>query len=128
MEARRKLIFDKYGGRCAYCGCTLSKGWHIDHIEPILRDSKWNKDKTKFVQAGTCRKPENENLQNLNPSCASCNIQKNSFTVEQFRSNIKESTQSLNRYSTKYRLAKKYGLIQETATLVKFYFEQNDVW
>jgi predicted restriction endonuclease len=34
---RRQLIFEKYDGRCAYCGCELQKGWHEDHIEPIIR-------------------------------------------------------------------------------------------
>ena len=85
----REKIFDKYGGKCAYCGCELPKVWHADHIEPIVRNSKWNRDKGRFEQTGTCEKPENETLENRNPACASCNIQKSSFTVEQFRSNIK---------------------------------------
>jgi hypothetical protein len=55
----RQIIFDKYNGKCAYCGCELVKGWHADHIEPIVRDSKWNRDKGRFEKTGTCRKPEN---------------------------------------------------------------------
>ena len=76
----RELIFNKYGGKCAYCGSELTKGWHADHIEPIVRNWK----------NGTCEKPENEKLENYNPSCPSCNIQKNSYTLEQFRENIKQ--------------------------------------
>ena len=87
-KEQRQKIFEKYNGRCAYCGCDLVKGWHVDHIKPIVRNSKWNSIEKKFEQDGTCRKPENENLENYNPSCASCNIQKNSFTVEEFRNNI----------------------------------------
>lgn len=119
----RQIVFDKYGGKCAYCGCELVKGWHADHIEPIVRDSKWNRDKGRFEQIGICRKPENETLENYNPACASCNIQKNSFTVEQFRSNIKQFLNSLNQYSTQYKFAKRYGLVTETDIEVKFYFE-----
>ena len=119
----RQLVFDKFGGKCAYCGCDLKKGWHIDHIEPIVRDSIWNMQKGKFEHTGTCRKPENENIENYHPSCASCNIQKNSYSIEQFRANIKQFVNSLNQYSTQYKFAKRYGLIEETNMNVKFYFE-----
>jgi 5-methylcytosine-specific restriction endonuclease McrA len=119
----RQIVFEKYNGKCSYCGCELVKGWHVDHIEPIIRDSKWNKDKGRFVQTGTYRKVENETSENYNPACASCNIQKNQFTVEQFRNNIKQFVNSLNQYSTQYKFAKRYGLITETDIEVKFYFE-----
>lgn len=113
MKIDRQKVFDKYGGKCAYCGCELVKGWHVDHIEPIVRNW-WN---------GTCNKPENECEENYNPSCASCNIQKGSNSLEAFREVIKQFIQSLNKYSTQYKFAKKYGLIQETDIEVKFYFE-----
>ena len=113
-KEHRDFVFNKYSGRCSYCGVELAKGWHVDHIEPIVRD---------FKSKGTCKKPENENLQNYNPSCASCNIQKNSFTLEEFRRNIKHFVYSLNNYSTQYKFAKKYGLIKESDIEVKFYFE-----
>ena len=119
----RQIVFDKYKGKCAYCGCELQKGWHVDHIEPTVRDFIYNKSKQRLETNGICRNPENENLQNYNPSCPSCNIQKNSYTLEQFRENIKEFVNSLNQYSTQYKFAKKYGLIQETEIEVKFYFE-----
>ncbi len=119
----RELIFNKYDGKCAYCGCELTKGWHADHIEPIVRDFIYNKNKHRFETNGICRNPENENLQNYNPSCPSCNIQKNSYTLEQFRENIKQFVNSLNQYSTQYKFAKKYGLVSETDIEVKFHFE-----
>lgn len=120
----RQQIFDKYDGKCAYCGCDLVKGWHVDHIKPIVRNSKWNRSKRKYVLTGTSKNPENENIDNLNPACASCNIQKNSFTVEEFRKNIKKFVNSLNQYSTQYKFAKKYNLIKETKIDVIFYFEK----
>ena len=119
----RELIFNKYDGKCAYCGCELTKGWHADHIEPIVRDFIYNKNKQRFETKGICRNPENDNLQNYNPSCPSCNIQKNSYTLEQFRENIKQFINSLNQYSTQYKFAKKYGLVFETDIEVKFHFE-----
>jgi 5-methylcytosine-specific restriction endonuclease McrA len=123
-KKERELIFNKYGGKCAYCSCDLEKGWHTDHIEPIVRDFDWNRDKGRYEAIGTCRNPENETLENYNPSCPSCNIQKNSFTIEQFRDNIKQFIQSLNQYSTQYKFAKRYGLISENEIKVEFYFEK----
>lgn len=122
-KQERQLIFEKYGGRCAYCGCELQKGWHTDHIEPIVRNFEYEKNKGVFKSTGTCKNPENEAFQNYNPSCASCNIQKNSFTLEEFRNNIKQFVNSLNQYSTQYKFAKRYGLVLETEKEVKFYFE-----
>jgi len=110
----RQATFEKYNGKCAYCGCELLKGWHVDHIEPIVRN--WIN--------GKCEKPHlKNNIENYNPSCSSCNIQKNSYSLEQFRSNIKQFVSSLNQYSTQYKFAKKYGLLKETDIEVKFYFE-----
>ena len=120
----REQIFNKCNGRCAYCGTNLQKGWHIDHIEPIVRDSKWSRLHGRFVPTGKLQNPENENIDNYNPSCASCNVQKNSFTLEQFRENIKNFVNSLNNYSTQYKFAKRYGLITETKEDVVFYFEK----
>lgn len=122
-KSDRQLIYNKYNGKCAYCGCKLKKGWHADHIEPIVRDFIYNKNKQRFETNGTCKNPENENLQNYNPSCPSCNIQKNSYTLEQFRENIKQFINSLNQYSTQYKFAKKYGLVSENKINVVFYFE-----
>lgn len=115
MNKKRKLIYDKYKGKCAYCGCELPKLWHIDHIEPVVRD--WiNKE---------CKNPHlKDNIENQNPSCAPCNIQKNSYSLEQFRENIKKFVNSLNQYSTQYKFAKKYGLLKETDIEVVFYFEK----
>lgn len=120
-KQQRETVFKKYDGKCAYCGCELQKGWHVDHIEPIVRDLAFSGG--KVVSLPTCEKPENHTLNNFNPSCASCNIQKSSLTLEQFRRSIKQYVNSLNLYSTQYKIAKRYGLIQETNIEVKFYFE-----
>ena len=108
---KREKIYSKYDGRCAYCGELLKKGWHIDHIKPVLRGYN------NYLN------PENDTIENSNPACPSCNIQKKDFTIEQFRHNIKRFVVSLNKYSTQYKFAKKYGLITENDIEVKFYFE-----
>ena len=34
---KREIIFNKFGGRCAYSGTPLEPDWQIDHIEPVIR-------------------------------------------------------------------------------------------
>ena len=39
-KKQRIVLRAKFGGRCAYCGEVLKeKGWHADHVEPVLRKS-----------------------------------------------------------------------------------------
>ena len=145
----RQLIFEKYNGHCAYCGCELKKGWHMDHAYPVERKMKnigghyifkstgekvpnmYNEDidfkdiqhvPNKLVPDGF-RKPENDTIENMMPSCPSCNINKHSMNIEEFRAFITRFVTSLNKNNTQYRIAKKYGLIQETGKQVMFYFE-----
>lgn len=116
MNKARQKIWDKSGGLCWYCGSSLpEKGWHADHFEPIRRN--WWTD--------TCIHPENDIEENKVPSCAACNILKGSSTLEQFRESIANFVNSLNLYHNQYKFAKKFGLIAETQTPVKFWFENN---
>lgn len=122
----RQKVFDKYGGRCAYCGCELQKGWHVDEIEPIRRNWEYVKDSSGFKNKKKytdCVHPERLNIGNQNPACASCNINKHSMSLEEFRSSIKQFIQSLSLYSTQYKIAKRFGLIEEIDNPVVFYFE-----
>jgi len=112
-KQQRQALHDKYGGRCAYCGDLLPDKWHADHIEPIVRD--WIK--------GGCLNPDNNHIDNFNPSCPSCNIVKSSLSMDSFRSLIGGFVKSLNRDSTQYKFAKRYGLVEEQNIEVKFYFE-----
>ena len=119
----REEIYKKYNGRCAYCGCILQKGWHIDELLPVKRN--WIMVGKKKVFDGTCEYPERFNIDNQMPSCPSCNINKHSMSLENFRKFIKGFIISLNRDSTQYKIAKRYGLVIETNKPLKFYFENN---
>lgn len=128
----RQIVFEKFGGRCAYCGCELTKGWHVDEVIPVKRGWKYRLDingdrvlngKNDYLKDFFMECPENLHIDNQNPACASCNINKHSDTLEQFRSNISRYLESLNKRMVQYQMVKKYGLIQETGLEVKFYFE-----
>jgi 5-methylcytosine-specific restriction endonuclease McrA len=122
-KSDRELVFNKYNGRCAYCGCELTKGWHVDELLPVRRNYVYNKSKTRFVTDGTCEYPERFNIDNQMPACASCNINKHSMSLEDFRRLIQGFMKHLNEISTQYKIAKRYGLITEDIKPIVFYFE-----
>jgi 5-methylcytosine-specific restriction endonuclease McrA len=148
-KADRQKIFEKYGGRCAYCGCDLDgKRWNVDHIEPVNRVTKTKpgyyvhkvtKERTEYPKGSwwlewdrvepkqvfdKMLNPERDTLENSNPSCHSCNITKSSMSIGQFKEWIQTTTKRLNTANyNNYKFGKRYGLIQETGIEVKFYFE-----
>lgn len=139
--------------KSSICGCELVKGWHVDHKEPVERkfkrvDGGWffkgthnrvpNAHKLteeeidfKFMEyrgermaADGFHKPQNDVIENKIPACASCNINKHGYSLEQFRELILGFMKHLNEINTQYKIAKRYGLIRETNIEVKFYFEK----
>ncbi len=113
VKERREAVYKKYNGRCAYCGKAIGmKQMQVDHIFP----------KRNFARHFP--NLEVDAMDNLNPSCATCNRRKDTFTIEDFREQIWLQTERLNKYSSQYRLALTYGLIHETLLPVTFYFEK----
>jgi len=109
-KAERKIVYQKCGGCCAYCGEKLGNGWQVDHVRP---------------QNIAHQTPDidNDRDENLLPACRSCNATKSSYQLEAFRKRLEEDVARLHRDSSKYRILKRFGLIQETGKPVKFYFE-----
>lgn len=115
----REIVYNKYNGRCAYCGCQLGTKWHVDHIEPVYRTWKDEDQFNKLIK----RKRGTDDLTNLNPSCPRCNKWKSTFSLEQFREEIGKQVERLRRDSSGFRMAMDYRLIEETCSKVVFYFE-----
>jgi len=114
----RNQVYDKFNGHCAYCGKQIKlKDMQIDHIIPLYRG--WA---DLYLERYNLTRGTND-LPNLNPSCRVCNKWKSTFTIEAFRLEIQAQTERLNLRSSNYRMAKMYGLISETKSEVKFYFE-----
>lgn len=122
-KEERKAIFDKTNGRCGYCGEGLNKGWHVDHMKPIMRISKWDRKKHRFISTGEMENPENDTFENKIASCPSCNTRKGSETIDGFRYGLMRITEMLDRDSSIYRFGIKYGMIKETGVKIIFYFE-----
>jgi hypothetical protein len=111
----RKIVYDKFNGHCAYCGCEIEmRDMQVDHIVPKYRNNEmWHQS-----EIGT------DDISNLNPSCRMCNYYKRMNDLETFRNNLSEMLMRNVRRPFDYRLALKYGLIKEDVQRVKFYFEK----
>lgn len=114
----REIVYKKYNGKCAYCGCELQKGWHVDHIQPAFHN--WSDEDIKLHLKQ--ERGLNE-IDNYNPSCPRCNKWKSTWSIEEFRREISLQIERLKRDSSNFRLALDYELIKETNVKVKFYYE-----
>lgn len=127
-KAERLTIKQKFGGKCAYCGCDLpEKGWHVDHAEPVIRKSKLESTgyaTGKYVQTGEMFRPENNTIENLIPACASCNLYKASMNIEGLRWELERQIERARKTSVNFRLAEKFGLLTVNETAVVFHFER----
>lgn len=103
----RAEIKNKYDNKCSYCGCELADKFHVDHIKPKNNGGQ-------------------DIIENYNPSCMSCNIRKSTYSIDEFREQLKRDIFQMNRDSAKYRLLKRFGLIKEPKIEVTFYFETRD--
>jgi len=122
-KQEREIIYSKCNGRCAYCGTNLEKGWHVDELLPIRRNYRYDSKNGRFLHDGSSMHPERLTVENQMPSCPSCNINKHSNSLEEFRNLISNFVNSLNERSTQYKIAKRYRLVVETPRPVVFYFE-----
>ncbi|WP_375214282.1 HNH endonuclease signature motif containing protein [Aquabacterium sp.] len=120
-KKQRATLREKFGGRCAYCGCELGEKWHADHIEHIGR-TDW------FARNGGKPQghdyPERDTLENMNPACPPCNIDKHTFSLEGWRQVIQRSNDVLLRDVSTFRRAVRYGLVTLNSAPVIFYFER----
>lgn len=122
-KTQREEVKNKLGGRCAYCGVPLGDKWHADHLEPVIRESKYVRGEG-FKLTGALEKPANDTLENLMPACAPCNLDKHSMKLEDWRVKLQNSCTVLRRDSSTYRHALRFGLVVESqAPRLEFYFE-----
>lgn len=122
-KAQRATLREKFGGRCAYCGEVLGDRWHADHIENVERKMVRVPGKG-FVCSGEVHRPERDTIENLNPACAPCNIDKHSMTLEGWRDQMQRSNEVLLRDVSTFRRAVRYNLVTLNAEPIVFYFER----
>lgn len=118
----RDRILAKTNGRCGYCGEELAGKFHVDHIQPVRRNKRYDLPTKRWIYTGMDN-PELDCFENKMAACQSCNINKHQYTVEEFREAISAYMKHLNNQSTQYKMAKRYNLVQETVKPITFYFE-----
>lgn len=106
----RHLIYNKCNGHCAYCGCELEyKKMQVDHVTPL-------------------RVGGVDELENMLPSCMSCNRYKATLDLEDFRIYLSGIPKRLMRDSVAFQVGERFGIVVISDTQIEFYFEkiQND--
>lgn len=102
----RRKVYGKMAGHCAYCGCDLAfPDMQVDHLYPVALGGR-------------------NDYSNLLPSCRSCNHYKHTLTLEKFREAVERFLVVLDRDSTTYRNAVRYGQVIPNPQPVVFYFEK----
>ena len=128
----KEQVHKKCNGNCAYCGKDIQiKNMQIDHIVPqrsweiVFKNKHINSYYQKFVPSFLRHLTENDlhHIDNLNPACRVCNKWKSAHYLELFRSELQDQLQRLNARSANYRIAKRFGQIEETPKPIIFYFE-----
>jgi len=123
-KQQRIVIYSKFHGKCAYCGADIQlKDMQVDHIIPQRNFIQHIHNRFRIPEfLNHLTELDLNNDDNLHPACRICNKWKSDFDLELFRSELSEQVHRLNSYSTNYRIAKKYGQIQETVAPIRFFF------
>ena len=117
MEEKRKTIpksirekvYNKCNGHCAYCGCELEyKNMQVDHV--------------KSLRCGGTNE-----LDNMLPSCRSCNHYKRTLDLEGYRKYLAGISHRLMRDSIPFQVAIRFGIVRHIKDDVTFYFETIDL-
>ncbi len=125
FQELKSIVYEKTNGHCGYCGKELEQNsmWHIEHMQPKSKRGS-------------------SNLDNLIPSCTTCNINKSNKNPQEFKALIIARTIRYIRNAMNNRLPNLLiylsdedekriikscsALLEEINRLdLKFYFEDN---
>lgn len=113
-KVERQTVYDKCAGHCAYCGKEITiKEMQADHVIPM-----------EFYDAYKAIGKDIDTIDNMFPTCRSCNNYKSTLTLEKFRIAIERWPTVLDRDSVTYRNAVRYGLVKPEPHNIVFYFEK----
>ena len=107
MKIDRQAVYAKYDGHCAYCGKEITiKEMEVDHLHPQRN-------------GGT------DDMDNLMPSCHTCNHYKRANSLENFRDWLLGGLIERLMKVYIFRVALDYGMITINSWDNKFYYEKN---
>lgn len=132
-KKQRAIVKAMFGDRCAYCGQALGDRWHADHVQAVMRETRWVRSEYvegvgykpgRFVQTGKLWRPENERLDNYFPACVPCNIDKGPCDLEHWRQYLQGLAASIRRNYAPFRHAERFGLVSIDDAPIVFHFEK----
>lgn len=131
-EKERLKVFDKYGGKCAYCGCELDSKWQVDHAISKVYWFFHNQSDPNRVN----------DFENLMPACYPCNHYKRSLCISSIHEHtgfrhymsgfhkrlakipkVSARSQTIRRQRYMQVIADKYGITVGKPFSGLFYFE-----
>ena len=127
-KKQRAILREKFGGKCAYCGCELPDRWHADHAAPVIRRYTTHIDPVtrilRWTPTGESHYPERDNDGNMFPACPQSNLYKSSADVEGFRTMIERDFAAQINRSQALRAAQRFGQLHVTPEPIVFWFEK----
>lgn len=108
----RQRVYDKYNGRCAYCGCELElKDMQVGHLKSVYL-SEYKGEQV------------DESFDNYMPACRSCNFYKSTFGLETFRDRIQSIMLKELKKNFSFKFLNRYGIVKVSEqNPLQFYFE-----
>lgn len=94
---QRLIVFNKYGGRCAYTGRPLGDDWQVDHITPVFQYRM-------FMATGNPN-----DIVNLVPALKIVNHYKRAKDLAQFRTYISTLHERIAKLPKTTRTIKTFG-------------------
>ena len=125
-KKQRLIIFNKYGGRCAYCGNPITlKDFQVDHYFP-KRCNNYYRKQLRLSYIDPKERFNAEDISNKMPSCKTCNHYKHSEWPESWRVTMKTLHTRIKKHYIN-RVAMAYGIIPDVVPFDGiFYFEKID--
>ena len=108
---REKLaLLRRYDFKCGYCGADFADtDLSIDHLMPLCRGGS-------------------DVIENLIPSCISCNCSKRDKTLEEYRTYMAHQSTDYPRFSTQQiEFLKRHGIVLPLISVYNFFFEKDKV-
>ena len=122
----RETVHSKFSWKCAYCWDDIQyQDMQVDHIIPKRNFKSCILNQYKipsFLSHLTI--DDVDHIDNYFPACRVCNKRKDTFYLEDFRTEIQKQTERMKRNVSSYRFALKYKMIEETWIDIVFYFEK----
>ena len=124
-KIERIKVYNKYGGRCSYCGTDIEyKDMQVDHLFPQRLAHLYTMSVSRKKYG--CIGDNIDSFENLMPSCRRCNHYKRAYTLEEFRTLMKSLHKRISSHYIN-KVAIDYNIITLKPFYGKFYFEQSKI-